>query len=202
MKNTLLIFALLGLCTYAYAQEKPNSLKDSMFTSSIIRVPCHIFIRLKTAQQYFESANDRLKTCWPNDSLTTALAAKEYSMAVKLNPKFWQARRNYARQLIVLKKYDLAITQLNEAIKLTRGKQNFYLYTMRGEAFYGKGQYQQAIADYDEAMNYHGATDYLLLLKAKAQWMLGQKEEACVNYKKAVEMTPHLADRREFILCD
>ncbi|MES2379457.1 MAG: hypothetical protein V4538_00345 [Bacteroidota bacterium] len=202
MKKTLLIFVLIGLFADAYSAEKPNTSKNRLPVIDTTQNPCHQFKQLKTAQQYFESANNRTKGCWPNDSLTTVIAAKEYSLAVKLNPKYWQARRNYARQLIVLKQYDLAIAQLNEAIKLTGGKQDFYLYAMRGEAFYEKGQYEKAIADYDVAMKYSGNIDYLLLIKAKAQWKLGQKEEACTNYKKSVEMTPHLAEKKEFILCD
>ncbi len=195
MKRTLFIFVLIGLFADAYS--------NSLLAIDTTQNPCHQFKKLKTAKQYFESASNRTKgCCCPNDSLTTVIAAKEYSLAVKLNPEFWQARRNYARELMVLKQYDLAIVQLNEARKLTRGKQEFYLCVMLGEAFYGKGQYKNAITNYDEAMKYHGITDYILLLKAKAQWKLGLKEEACINYKKAVAMTPHMIVQKEFILCD
>lgn len=203
MKKILFIFVLIGLLNAAYAVEKPATSKNSLHVTDTAQNPCHRFKQLKTAQQYFESANNRTKgCCCPNDSLTIVVAAKEYGLAVKMKPEFWQARRNYARQLINLKQYDLAIEQLNEAIKLTGGKQDFYLYAMRGEAFYEKEQYEKAIADYDVAMKYSGNIDYLLLIKAKAQWKLGQKEEACINYKKSVAMTPQMADKKEFILCD
>lgn len=59
-------------------------------------------------------------------------------MAIKLKPKFWQARRNYANQMIYLKRYDIAVEQLNEALNIVKSEENPYLNVMRGQAFYEK----------------------------------------------------------------
>jgi tetratricopeptide (TPR) repeat protein len=121
---------------------------------------------------------------------------------LKLKPKFWQARRNYARQMLFFKKYDIAIEQLNEILKIVKSEDNPDLNVMRGQAFYEKGLYEKAISDYGVAENYSGDIDYILLYKAKAQWKLGQIENACINYKKSIKITPSIADQKEFITCD
>ncbi len=174
--------------------------KSTATTDTTIN-PCRQFKKHKTAEAYFQSANNRTKGC-PDDSLTTVVAAKEYGFAVKLNPKYIQARRNYARQLIKLKQYDHAIEQLNEAIRLTSFEIDSYLYGMRGRAYYEKGNYLGAIKDFDTAMKNVASIDCYLLSKAKAQWKLGLKDKACVNYRKAVAGTSNLAEEREFIECD
>lgn len=73
---------------------------------------------------------------------------------------------------------------------------------MRGQAFYEKGLYEKAIAYYDVAELYSGNIDNIILYKAKAQWKLGQIENACINYKKSIQITPHIAEIKEFITCD
>lgn len=200
--------------------QKLNKLKSITLISNRIEIsikgidttnnPCYKFNELKTAEEYFESANIRTKGCPTNDSMITIIAAKEYSRAIELNPKFWQARRNYARQLIRLKQYDLAIEQLNEALELTSSEENPDLNFMRGQAFYKEGNYEKAIEDFDinikymigADIKYVGNIDFVLLCKAKAQWKLGQLDKACENYKKSIALTPRLTDEKEFIVCE
>ena len=192
--NTIGLLALIGLSYSAKAQ----TVSDMDTTNN----PCHQFKELKTSSAYFQSANNRTKDCCcPNDSLTILIAAKEYGLAVKLDPKYWQARRNYARQLISLKQYDLAIEQLNQTLKLVSSETNPDLNVMRGQAYYEKGNYQKAIEDFDIAMKFEGNIDFTLLCKAKAQWKLGFKDKACENYQKAIALSPNLADGKEFIIC-
>jgi tetratricopeptide (TPR) repeat protein len=195
MKKAILIFGLLSLimCDDIVAQNIVNN--DSIKKSKTDN--------LKTAEEYFERANTLTKTkMFSLDSTTISNAADDYLMAIKLKPKFWQARRNYARQMIYLKKYDIAIEQLNEALKIVKSEENPDLNVMRGQAFYEQGLYEKAILDYDVAIKFSGNIDYVLLCKAKAQWKLGQIDNACINYKKAIKLTPSIADKKEFITCD
>ena len=104
--------------------------------------------------------------------------------------------------MIFLKKYDVAIEQLNEALKIVKSEDNPDLNVMRGQAYYEKGFYEKAISDFNLAEKYSGNIDYILLYKAKAQWKLGQVDNACINYKKSIQMTPNIADKKEFITCD
>ena len=195
MKKVILIFGLfiLIMCEDIVAQNMDN--KDFIKNSKTDNI--------KTAEEYFERANNLTKTkMFYLDSTTVSKAADDYLMAIKLKPKFWQARRNYARQMIYLKRYDIVIKQLNEALKIVKSEGNSDLNVMRGQAFYEKGLYEKAILDFDVAIKFSGNIEYVLLYKAKAQWKLGQIENACINYKKAIKLTPSIADKKEFITCN
>ncbi len=195
MKITTIIFGLLGfiMCDDIAAQNIGN--KDSIKNSQTGY--------LRTAEDYFEKANIITKTIKISlDSTTASKAAHDYLMAVKIKPSFWQARRNYARQLIFLEKYDAAIEQLNEALKIVKSEDSPDLNVMRGKAYYEKGLYEKAILDYDVAEKYSGNIDYILLYKAKAQWKLGQIDNACRNYQKSIQMSPSIVDKKEFITCN
>ncbi|QYS89716.1 tetratricopeptide repeat protein [Flavobacterium davisii] len=195
MKKTIIFVDLLVLimCNDIIAQN--NISKGSTKNSK--------FEKLETAEEYFERANNSTKAkMFSLDSTTVTKASDYYLMAIKLKPKYWQARRNYARLMIYLKKYDIAIGQLNEALKIAKSKENPDLNVMRGESFYEKGLYEKAIMDYDVAIKSIGNIDYVLLCKAKAQWKLGQIDNACLNYKKAIKLTSSIAEKKEFITCD
>ena len=194
-KAIIIIFGLfiLIICDDILAQNIVN--KDSIKSLKTDN--------LNTAEEYFERANILIKAkMFALDSTTVSKAADDYLMAIKLKPKFWQARRNYARQMIYLKRFDIAIEQLNEALKIVKSEENPDLNVMRGQAFYEKGLYEKAIMDYDVALKFSGNIDYILLYKAMAQWKLGQIENACINYKKAIKLTPSIAENKEFITCD
>jgi tetratricopeptide (TPR) repeat protein len=198
IKKGIIAIGLLAFISFSHSIKAQTILQVDTTNN-----PCHQFKELKTANDYFQSANNRTKNCCcPNDSLTINIATKEYGLAVKLDPKYWQARRNYARQLINLKQYDLAIEQLNQTLKLVSSEANPDLNVMRGQAYYEKGNYQKAIDDFDIALKFQGNIDFTLLCKAKAQWKFGQKDKACENYKKAIALSPHLADMKEFIQCN
>lgn len=195
MKKALFMFGLfiLIMSDLIIAQNFVN--KDSIKISKTDS--------LKTAEEYFERANSLTKTkMFSLDSTTVLKAADDYLMAIKIKPQFWQARRNYARQMIYLKRYNIAIEQLNEALKIVKSKENPDLIVMRGQAFYEIGQYEKAILDFDESIKFSGNIDYVFLCKAKAHWKLGQFENACINYTKAIKLTPSIADKKEFITCD
>lgn len=194
MKKTILIFGLFSLimCDDIIAQNTVN--KDSVKNSKTDN--------LKSAEEYFEQANTLIKTrMFSLDSMTVSKAADDYLMAIKIKPEFWQARRNYARQMIYLKRYDIAIEQLNLALKIVKSEEYPDLNEMRGQAFYEKGLYEKAILDYEIAIKYLGNTDYVYLLKAKAEWKLGQTEKACEDFKTAINGYPDYEKEKEFIDC-
>lgn len=206
-KNIIFLSGTIAILGFNIISVNFQDTSSQTISGRILRIdtgknPCHQFRILKTADQYFESGNNRTKGCWPNDSLTTVAAAKDFGAAVKLKPKFWQARRNFARQLLILKQYDAAIEQIDSALEIVTSETNPDLNVMRGNALYEKGQFQKAIKDFDVAMKYSGNNDSILLRKAKALWKLGQKEKACDSYQKAISLTPHLVEEKEFIVCN
>jgi len=193
MKIIIYTIGLLGLFSCNNSNDKIGKVseKDSLLLSNISRQyttnkPCRQFNKLKTSAEYFQSANNRTKDC-PYDSLTNLVALKEYEYAVKLDPKFWQAKRNYARQLYNYKEYEKCIEQLDKTLALVSSESNPDLNVMRGQAFYKLGKFEESLNDYDIAIKYLGNTDYVHLLKAKAEWKLGQKDKACEDYKKAIQ---------------
>ena len=207
MKIIIYTIGLLGLFSCNNSNDKIGKVseKDSLLLSNISRQdttnnPCRQFNKLKTSDEYFQSANNRTKNC-PYDSLTNLVALKEYQYAVKLDPKFWQAKRNYARQLYNFKEYENCIEQLDKTLELVSSESNPDLNVMRGQAFYKLGKFEESLNDYDIAIKYLGNTDYVHLLKAKAEWKLGQKDKACEDYKKAIQGYAEYEKEREFIDC-
>jgi len=206
MKNIIYTFGLLGLFSCNRSNDKSVvTQSDSLLLNKISQQhttsnPCRQFKEFKTSDQYFQSANDRTKDC-PYDSLANLVALKEYEYAVKLDPKFWQAKRNYARQLYSLKEYEQCVEQLDRALELVSSESNPDLHQVRGQALYKLEQYQKAINDYEIAIKYLGNKDYLYLLKAKAEWKLGQIDLACEDLNKGIKGYADYEKEKEFIDC-
>lgn len=206
MKHIFYSIVILGLlsCTNSQNNTVEISKNDSLLLNNVYRQDtnnlCRQFKELKTADEYFESANNRTKDC-PYDSLTHLVAMKEYEYAVKLDPNFWQARRNFARQLFNFNKYEECVEQLNKTLELVSGELNPYLNVMRGEALYRLGRYKDAIMDFDIGIKYLANTEHVHFLKAKAEWKLGQTIKACEDYKIAVKGHPEYEKEKEFIEC-
>ena len=59
----------------------------------------------------------------------------------------------------------------------------------RGNAYFEKGDYDQAIADYDKAIQLMPDDALLYLLRGLAQRELGKNTEAIADLKKSVELT-------------
>ncbi|MBK8368617.1 MAG: hypothetical protein IPL10_14745 [Bacteroidetes bacterium] len=206
MKNIIYIIAILSLlsCTNSQNRTVEVSTIDSLLLNNISLQDtndyCRMFRKLKTSDEYFQSANNRTKDC-PYDSLTNLVALKEYEYAVKLDPKFWQARRNYARQLFNFNEYEKCVEQLNKTLELVSGELNPDLNIMRGEALYKLGNYKNAIMDFDIGIKYLANTERVHLLKAKAEWKLGLTTKACEDYKLAIKGHPDYETEKEFIDC-
>ena len=86
--------------------------------------------------------------------------------------------------------YDLAIdyyTRCLKSVDLSIGNQAIF-YNNRGEVYYRKGEYDRAIADYDQALrldaDYADAYNY----RGNAYYELGQREQAVQDWQKACEL--------------
>jgi tetratricopeptide (TPR) repeat protein len=175
-------------------------MKKTIFLITFILIHTHINAQKKSAQDYFYEANGILKIDEP-DSATTKKSIKLYSKALSINPKHWASLRNRARGYMFLKKYDDAIIDLNKAIKIISYEKHPELIEMRGECFYEKKKYQNAINDFNIYLPLIGDKSYVLMSIAKAYWKLGNKEKACLSYKKAVKENPNIEPKNSFLKC-
>ncbi|MBL7704274.1 MAG: hypothetical protein JNM21_01890 [Taibaiella sp.] len=207
MKYLIFIACLFPFfsCGNAKEEKVEFSASDSLLFNYITQQdhsnnPCRKFNHLKTANDYFQSANSRTKDC-PYDSLTNLVALKEYEYALRLDPEFWPARRNYARQLFTFGAYEACIEQVNNIISQNGSEISADLFVLRGNAFYKLEKYKAAVVDYEAAIKNLYNPDYVYMLKAKAEWKLGNIQKACEDFNRAIKSYPAYEKEKEFIDC-
>ena len=129
-------------------------------------------------------------------------ALKDYHNAIKLKPDFWQAYLGKANVHTYFKQYTQAIVDLTAAIKYAGENANGILYYNRGQALYFSGQYEFAIKHFNTTIEkFEYMDDISLLMRAKSKWMLGNKDEACNDYKQAVLLNGLQERDKEFLDC-
>jgi len=190
---SILLFTLYSCSSPSVQETVPMVTKDNDTIQ-----PCRHVNTFKTADEYFSDANNKTKDCW-GDSLACAAALKEYARAVELNPGFWQARRNYGRMLCGFKRYTDAITQYTEAMKHSDDAD---LNIGRAFAYYNLQRYKEAVNDYNIALKVGMDIQYCLSWKAKAEWLMGNKDSACADYHRALAIDTTNKKAMEFIKCN
>jgi tetratricopeptide (TPR) repeat protein len=101
----------------------------------------------------------------------------------------------YAQDLcyegIKKKNYDDAIKECTKQInRETEVRDVSISYTNRGIAYAGKGQYDQAIADYDTAIKASPKYENAYFSRGNAYYAKKQYDEAIADYNKAIELNP------------
>ena len=92
------------------------------------------FRELKTSDEYFNSANNRTKRKhYDLDSTTIYIAIKEFQRSIKLNRKSWASYRNISRLFVIIKRNDLALISLDNAIKYCGKEDRDDLYSMKNK---------------------------------------------------------------------
>ncbi len=112
-------------------------------------------------------------------------AAKDYSMAIQINPNRTEYYINYGMTLIALGNYKEAITQLEEAYQEKDMKRinenNKKIYRAKGIAYYQMKQYRQSVEQLDLALVQKvltGLDKDILYYKADALMKLGSYDDA------------------------
>lgn len=157
----------------------------------------------KKANSLFYAANDRLKTNSENiDSLDIKQSIADYTEAIRLNSKYWQAYRNRSRLYQQIEEFDKAVVDLTTALKYANKSSSINLHDMRAYSYYALGMYQNAIADWTIAVDNLANPSLALYQRAKAEWELGQKEKACADFNKATELNKNLGIDKKIIKCE
>ena len=97
-----------------------------------------------------------------------------------------QGAKNYDK-----KRYDKAITDLDEAIRLN--PESIYAYSTRGQAKSSLGDHKGAISDYDEAIQLNPEDFIAYYNRGYAKSSLGDPKGAISDYDKAIQLNPKYA---------
>ncbi|MEW6585718.1 MAG: tetratricopeptide repeat protein [Nitrospirota bacterium] len=94
-------------------------------------------------------------------------------------------------EYVKAKKYDDAVKECSKQINRETDVDDIGIsYANRGIAYAAKGQYDQAIADYNTAINVKPGYEKAYLNRGNAYYAKGQFEEAIDDYAKVIELNP------------
>jgi tetratricopeptide (TPR) repeat protein len=159
--------------------------------------------KMAKADSLFDVANSRMKVHEEEiDSARIYQSLADFTEAIKLKPKFWQAYRQRSRLYVRLHQYQKAIDDITVAIKHAGKADAASLHGMRAESYYALKQYDAAISDWTAYINDISNNSFAMLERAKAYWMKGNKLNACADYKAAVAGDKSLEAQKEFLVCD
>jgi tetratricopeptide (TPR) repeat protein/tRNA A-37 threonylcarbamoyl transferase component Bud32 len=99
----------------------------------------------------------------------------------------YRARRNHQEAIAAYTKaIDMAQTIRDESADTTR----FYRYTARGDSYTALGMYEQALADYDKAVELGPFRSYTYKRRGLMHFRLGHYDQALADIAKAIELKP------------
>jgi tetratricopeptide (TPR) repeat protein len=84
--------------------------------------------------------------------------------------------------------YDLAIVDLDEALRINPRIGGFY--NGRGLAYYNKGDYDRAISDYDEALKFNPRSDVSYQNRGNAYLSKSDYDRAIADYDESLKINP------------
>ncbi len=119
------------------------------------------------------------------------LAIADYTRAVELNPKYYQAYYNRGSAYYGRGQYEeseLAIADYTRAIELNPKYDAAYY--DRGNAYYRRGEYELAIADYTRTIELNPKYYQVYYNRGNAYYGMGQYELAIADYTRAIEFNP------------
>ena len=159
--------------TYIRLGKNKKSLEDF---ASIIKLKD---VNLKTA--HFERAQLYMRM---NDK-KSALA--DYKKVVELNPKNTQLTWDIGRVSYEIEEFADALTYYSKAMDQIE-KPEAQLYLVRGEVFEKLEHYEAAIEDYTRVIETNPNWAQAHYSRGQAKARMGNKESACIDWKKAAKL--------------
>lgn len=110
---------------------------------------------------------------------------QDFSICIKLDPNFDKAFYNRGLNYFLLENYKEAIEDLTTAIRIKPIEAN---YLIRGDCYMALENFSSAISDFSKAIEINPSSSNGYYSKGFAQIIFDQKEEGCLNIKKAHEL--------------
>ncbi|WP_298367397.1 tetratricopeptide repeat protein [uncultured Bradyrhizobium sp.] len=131
---------------------------------------------------------------WTNDADRVDRAFKDYTEAIRIDPKAADSLLNRSHIYNQRHDYDRAIADANQAFEggLSHyGKQVGY--GERGYAYQAKGDNDRAIADYTSSIQLDANNKATLITRGNAYWAKGDLDRAIADYDQAIALDPKYA---------
>ncbi|MBW4615169.1 MAG: tetratricopeptide repeat protein [Desmonostoc vinosum HA7617-LM4] len=119
-------------------------------------------------------------------------AVADFTNAIKINPKYFQAYNNRGVARSALGDKQGAITDFNQALKINPNYT--YAYIGRGNVRDDLGEKQQAIADYTQALKLNPNFVYAHYNRGITRSALGDKQGAIADFTTAIKIDPNFAN--------
>ena len=119
-------------------------------------------------------------------------AVRDYTEAIRLDPKYAPAYNNRGNAYNDLKQYEKAIRDHTEAIRLD--PKYAHAYSNRGNVYKALKQYEKAIRDHTEAIRLDPKYALAYYNRGNEYYDLKQYEKAIEDYTEAIRLNPAYAD--------
>ncbi|MFM9904761.1 MAG: winged helix-turn-helix domain-containing tetratricopeptide repeat protein [Pyrinomonadaceae bacterium] len=117
-----------------------------------------------------------------------AKAHEMYTEAIRLDPNYASAFHWYCWYLIAMNQYDEALVQIERA--QTLDPNSLILNTIRGLPFYYRGEYEQAIRQFNDTLEIDPEFDHARYYLGSALVHSGKSKEAVTEFEKLVQAQP------------
>ena len=134
-------------------------------------------LRILRAHCCFQTANDLIA----GDALEDAMLM--FDKAIELNPKKSEYFKIMAMTAIEIEAFEEAI-QLIKKYKRFRRSHKSLVYLLRGDAYYGMGQYKKAYRSYCRISNAHSHMNEVRVRKARCFMAINKYRKAILQLDK------------------
>jgi tetratricopeptide (TPR) repeat protein len=114
---------------------------------------------------------------------------RDYSMTLKLNPNSTEACVGLAKVAFNQQEYDRAIEMSDKALGI---EPSLSAYSVRGDANFAKGQFDQAVRDYQSAQRFDNQVAQALLNRAQWHETAGRANDAKQDREAAELLNSHM----------
>ena len=128
------------------------------------------------------------------------MAIADYNQAIQLNPKYAEAYNNRGNVYYNQGKYDLAIADYNESIRLNNPKL-WLPYNNRGIVYDDQGKYDLAIADYNQAIQLNPKLAHAYYGRGLTYKAKRNIEKAISDFEKAANLYKQQGNQKSHQKC-
>jgi tetratricopeptide (TPR) repeat protein len=137
----------------------------------------------RNSAKYVERAHHLL------DGGEESAALEDFNRAVKADPQYAKALSARAAYWLGKNKLDRVIDDCNNAIDIQPHQE---AYSIRGDAWMQKGDYERALADFVKAKRFDATVAQAYLMRARALKSQGDDEQARKSFERAVALDPSI----------